>query len=60
LENVANLDKLPPRGATLIIAPIKIEGVQADKPGYGQSYHRHNPKNSDCNLVFENQGLEIT
>ena len=26
LENVANLDKLPPRGATLIIAPIKIEG----------------------------------
>jgi kynurenine formamidase len=26
LENVANLDKLPPKGATLIIAPIKIEG----------------------------------
>ncbi len=26
LENVANLDKLPPTGATLIIAPIKIEG----------------------------------
>lgn len=26
LENVANLDKLPPRGAMLIIAPIKIEG----------------------------------
>jgi len=26
LENVANLDKLPPCGATLIIAPIKIEG----------------------------------
>jgi len=26
LENVANLDKLPPLGATLIIAPIKIEG----------------------------------
>ena len=26
LENVANLDKLPPRGAILIIAPIKIEG----------------------------------
>lgn len=26
LENVANLDKLPSRGATLIIAPIKIEG----------------------------------
>lgn len=26
LENVANLDKLPPAGATLIIAPIKIEG----------------------------------
>jgi kynurenine formamidase len=26
LENVANLDKLPPIGATLIIAPIKIEG----------------------------------
>jgi kynurenine formamidase len=26
LENVANLDKLPPSGATLIIAPIKIEG----------------------------------
>ncbi len=26
LENVANLDKLPASGATLIIAPIKIEG----------------------------------
>ncbi|MCF6156715.1 MAG: cyclase family protein [Candidatus Brocadia sp.] len=26
LENVANLDKLPPKGAMLIIAPIKIEG----------------------------------
>lgn len=26
LENVANLDKLPPRGFTLIVAPIKIEG----------------------------------
>ncbi len=26
LENVANLDRLPPTGATLIIAPIKIEG----------------------------------
>mgnify|MGYP000344925066 CR=1 FL=1 len=26
LENVNNLDKLPPTGATLIIAPIKIEG----------------------------------
>lgn len=26
LENVANLDKLPPKGATLIVAPIKIEG----------------------------------
>lgn len=26
LENVANLDKLPPKGATLIIAPIKLEG----------------------------------
>ncbi len=26
LENVANLDKLPPSGATLLIAPIKIEG----------------------------------
>jgi kynurenine formamidase len=26
LENVTNLDKLPPTGATLIIAPIKIEG----------------------------------
>jgi kynurenine formamidase len=26
LENVANLDKLPSKGATLIIAPIKIEG----------------------------------
>ncbi|MEP9412045.1 MAG: cyclase family protein [Candidatus Brocadia sp.] len=26
LENVANLDKLPPKGSTLIIAPIKIEG----------------------------------
>ncbi len=26
LENLANLDKLPPKGATLIIAPIKIEG----------------------------------
>jgi kynurenine formamidase len=26
LENVANLDKLPPKGVTLIIAPIKIEG----------------------------------
>ena len=26
LENVANLDQLPPRGAFLIIAPIKIEG----------------------------------
>jgi len=26
LENVANLDKLPPKGTMLIIAPIKIEG----------------------------------
>lgn len=26
LENVANLDRLPPTGATLIVAPIKIEG----------------------------------
>jgi kynurenine formamidase len=26
LENVANLDKLSPKGATLIIAPIKLEG----------------------------------
>ena len=26
LENVANLDKLPPIGAILIVAPIKIEG----------------------------------
>jgi kynurenine formamidase len=26
LENIANLDRLPPTGATLIIAPIKIEG----------------------------------
>ncbi len=26
LENVANLDRLPTTGATLIIAPIKIEG----------------------------------
>ena len=26
LENVANIDKLPPKGATLILAPIKIEG----------------------------------
>ncbi len=26
LENVANLDKLPPAGITLIVAPIKIEG----------------------------------
>jgi kynurenine formamidase len=26
VENVTNLDKLPPKGATLIIAPIKIEG----------------------------------
>ncbi len=26
LENVANLDKLPPSGTILIIAPIKIEG----------------------------------
>ena len=26
LENIANLDKLPPKGAMLIIAPIKIEG----------------------------------
>lgn len=26
LENVANLDQLPPAGAILIIAPIKIEG----------------------------------
>lgn len=26
LENVANLDKLPPTGTTLLIAPIKIEG----------------------------------
>lgn len=26
LENVANLDKLPPHGTMLIIAPIKIEG----------------------------------
>ena len=26
LENVANIDKLPPKGAMLLIAPIKIEG----------------------------------
>jgi len=26
LENVANLDRLPPRGFTLIVAPVKIEG----------------------------------
>ncbi len=26
LENVANLDRLPPRGATLIALPMKIEG----------------------------------
>lgn len=26
LENVANLDKLPPTGITLLVAPIKIEG----------------------------------
>jgi len=26
LENLANLDRLPPTGATLIVAPIKIEG----------------------------------
>jgi len=26
LENVANLDKLPPKGATLLLSPIKIEG----------------------------------
>lgn len=26
LENLANLDKLPPTGATLLVAPIKIEG----------------------------------
>jgi len=26
LENLANLDKLPPSGITLIVAPIKIEG----------------------------------
>lgn len=26
IENLANLEKLPPRGATLIVAPIKIEG----------------------------------
>ncbi|MBE7548426.1 MAG: hypothetical protein HS127_15260 [Planctomycetia bacterium] len=26
LENVANLDKLPPKGIILILAPIKIEG----------------------------------
>jgi kynurenine formamidase len=26
LENLANLDKLPPTGATLIVAPIKLEG----------------------------------
>lgn len=26
LENVANLDKLPPKGAYLIVAPIKIQG----------------------------------
>ena len=26
LENVANIDKLPPKGTTLILAPIKIEG----------------------------------
>lgn len=26
LENVANLDKIPPTGATLLVAPIKIEG----------------------------------
>ena len=26
LENVANMDKLPPQGAYLIVAPIKIEG----------------------------------
>jgi len=26
LENVANLDKLPPKGATLIALPMKIKG----------------------------------
>ena len=26
LENIANIDELPPRGVTLILAPIKIEG----------------------------------
>ena len=26
LENVANLDKLPPKGATLLLSPVKIEG----------------------------------
>ena len=26
LENLANIEKLPPKGATLIVAPIKIEG----------------------------------
>ena len=26
LENVANLDKLPPRGASIIVLPMKIEG----------------------------------
>ncbi len=26
LENVANLDKLPSSGATLLTAPIKVEG----------------------------------
>ena len=26
LENLANLDKLPPKGATIIIAPLKIKG----------------------------------
>jgi kynurenine formamidase len=26
LENVANLDKLPPNGATLIALPMKIRG----------------------------------
>jgi len=26
LENLTNLDQLPPRGATLIALPMKIEG----------------------------------
>jgi kynurenine formamidase len=26
LENIANLDQLPPKGATLVSLPIKIKG----------------------------------